>query len=115
MTVSRKAMPLAAVLLAAAPAYAEDMHPPPAAPPNPTATGSMPGEMGMPMMGQEAQSRTLPEWLAQHEKMMSLELESLRRLKSAVDPLYAVLSDEQRKTADALARPMGMMGIMGMM
>jgi hypothetical protein len=183
-------MLLGAVLLAAAPAYAEEMHQPAAAPPNPAASGTTSGmamgpggmrpggmmsmmmpmmgrmmeggampmmgmaehvegrlafikaelkitdaqqpqwnafadavranaqamkEMGMPMMGQEAQSRTLPERLAQDEKIMSLELESLRRLKSAVDPLYAVLSDEQKKTADALAHPMGMMGMMGMM
>jgi LTXXQ motif family protein len=42
-------------------------------------------------------------------------LEALRKLKSAIDPLYAALSDEQKKTADQLmVGPMGIMG-MGMM
>jgi hypothetical protein len=72
-------------------------------------------DMPMPVTGQEAQPKTLPERLAQHEKMVSLRLEALHRLRSAVDPLYAALSEEQKKTADALARPMGMMGMMGMM
>jgi hypothetical protein len=190
MTPMRKRMLLGALLLAGAPAYADDMHHPSVAPANPAATGSTPRmamgpggmqpggmmsmmmpmmgrmmeggampmmgmaehvegrlafikaelkitdaqqpqwnafadavranaramkDMAMPMMGQEAQPRTLPERLAQHEKMVSLHLESLQQLKSAVDPLYAVLSDEQKETADALARPMGMMGVMGMM
>jgi hypothetical protein len=44
------------------------------------------------------------------EKMMTAHLEALRKLKSAVDPLYAALSDEQKKTADELLMgPMGMM------
>lgn len=185
----RKTILLGALLLAGAPASAEDMHHPSGAPANPAATGTTPGmAMGpggmqpggmmsmmpmmgrmmeggampmmgmaehvegrlafikaelkitdaqqpqwnafadavranaqamkgiaMPMMGQEAQPKTLPERLAQHEKMISLHLESLQRLKSAVDPLYAALSGEQKKTVDALARPMGMRGMMGMM
>jgi hypothetical protein len=48
----------------------------------------------MPVMGQQAQPNTLPERFAQHEKMMSLHLEALHRLRSAVDPLYAALSEE---------------------
>jgi hypothetical protein len=72
-------------------------------------------DMAIPMTGQEAQPKTLPERLAQHEKMLSTHLENLRRLRSAADPLYAALSEEQKKTADALARPMGMMGMMGIM
>ena len=44
------------------------------------------------------------------EKMMTAHLEALRKFKAAVDPLYAALSDEQKKTADELLiGPMGMM------
>ena len=58
---------------------------------------------------------TLPEKLAACEKAMSAQLEALRKLKTAVEPLYAALSDDQKKTADQLMfGPMGMMS-MGMM
>jgi hypothetical protein len=63
------------------------------------------------MMG-SSQTATLPEKLVLREKMMTAHLEALRRLKTAVDPLYAALSPEQKKTADELV--MGPMG-MGMM
>src|SRR5215472_6273510 len=79
--------------------------------------GGAGGMMGMTrmmmggMMG-GSQTATLPEKLALHEKMMTAHLEGLRRLKTAVDPLYAALSPEQKKTADELV--MGPMGT-GMM
>jgi LTXXQ motif family protein len=77
---------------------------------NAKAMSGMPN--GMPMMGAAA---TLPEKLATHEKMMAAHLDSLRKLKAAVEPLYAALSADQKKTADELMiGPMGMMG-MGMM
>ena len=67
------------------------------------------GEMSGGMMG-SSQTATLPEKLALREKMMTARLEALRKLKAAVDPLYAALSDEQKKTADELLMgPMGMM------
>ncbi len=67
------------------------------------------GEMSGGMMG-SSQTATLPEKLALREKMMTGHLEALHRLKAAVDPLYAALSDEQKKTADELLMgPMGMM------
>jgi hypothetical protein len=53
------------------------------------------------MMG-SSQTTTLPEKLALGEKMMTAHLEGLHRLKMAVDPLYAALSPEQKKTADEL-------------
>jgi len=57
-----------------------------------------------------AQAATLPDKLATREKMLAARLEALRKLKAAVDPLYAALSDEQKKTADELIMgPMGMM------
>ncbi|HEV2099764.1 MAG TPA: Spy/CpxP family protein refolding chaperone [Stellaceae bacterium] len=53
---------------------------------------------------------TLPERLALREKMMTAHLDALRKFKRAVDPLYASLSPEQKKTADQLMMsPMGMM------
>jgi LTXXQ motif family protein len=64
------------------------------------------------MMG-ASQAATLPDKLAMREKMMTAHLEALHRLKAAVEPLYAALSDEQKKTADeVLIGPMGMMGMM---
>jgi LTXXQ motif family protein len=66
--------------------------------------GEMPGMMG------SAQTGSLPERLATREKMMAARLEALRKFKAAVDPLYAALSDEQKKTADELLMgPIGMM------
>src|SRR5215472_2090905 len=63
------------------------------------------------MMG-SSQTATLPEKLALREKMMTRQLEALWKFKAAVDPLYAALSPEQKKSADELL--MGPMG-MGMM
>ena len=61
------------------------------------------------MMG-SSQTARLPEKLALREKMITAHLEALRKFKAAVDPLYAALSDEQKKTADELLiGPMGMM------
>ena len=69
----------------------------------------MEGMMQGGMMGM-SQSETLPDRLALREKMMAAHLEALRKLKTAVNPLYAALSDEQKKTADELLMgPMGMM------
>jgi hypothetical protein len=67
------------------------------------------GEMADGMMD-GSQTATLPDKLAMREKMMAAHLEALRKFKAAVDPLYAALSDEQKKTADELLTgPMGMM------
>jgi len=63
------------------------------------------------LMG-SSQPATLPEKLALREKMMTAHLEALWKFKAAVDPLYAALSPEQKKSADELL--MGPMG-MGMM
>jgi LTXXQ motif family protein len=70
-------------------------------------------EMSGAMMGSSQTTATLPAKLALHEKMMTAHLEALRRLKTAVDPLYAALGPEQKKSADELL--MGPMGMMGMM
>jgi hypothetical protein len=61
------------------------------------------------MMG-ASQSMTLPDKLAMREKMMTAHLGALRKLKATVDPLYAALGDDQKKTADEIMlTPMGMM------
>ena len=67
----------------------------------------MPGmPNGMPMMGS---ATTLPDKLAMHETMMATHLEGLRKLKAAVEPLYAAFNADQKKTADELTiGPMGM-------
>jgi hypothetical protein len=52
------------------------------------------------------QAATLPDKLALREKIMSTHLEALRRLKTAVDPLYAALSPEQKKSAARERSPM---------
>ena len=44
------------------------------------------------------------------EKALAAQAEGVRKFKSAVDPLYAALNDEQKKTADELLMsPTGMM------
>jgi hypothetical protein len=51
----------------------------------------------------------LPESLASLEEKMTAQLEAVRRVKAAVDPLYEALSDDQKKTADELI--LGPMGV----
>ena len=64
---------------------------------------------GMPCIPMMQSSGTLPERLAAREKAMTAHLEALRKLRSAVEPLYVALSDDQKKTADQLMiGPMGM-------
>ena len=73
---------------------------------------------GMPCMSMimmQQQSSSLPEKLTARDKTMAAHLEAFRKFNAAVEPLYAALSDEQKKTADQLlVGPMGVMG-MGMM
>jgi hypothetical protein len=53
---------------------------------------------------------TLPDELAIRERVMTAHLEALRKLKTAVDPLYAAFTDGQKKAADQLMlSPMGIM------
>jgi LTXXQ motif family protein len=69
--------------------------------------------MGEVMQGVTAsggQSAALPDRLATREKFLTARLDTLCNLKAAVDPLYAALSEEQKKTADQIMlTPMGMM------
>lgn len=50
---------------------------------------------------------TLPERVAALDHVMAARLEAVHKLKAAVGPLYAVLSDEQKKVADELTADMG--------
>ena len=74
---------------------------------NATSRGGMAN--GMAMMESAA---TLPDKLAMHEKMMAAHADALRKLRAAVEPLYAAFNPDQKKTADELM--IGPMGIMGM-
>lgn len=61
-------------------------------------------------MMKAAAPATLSARLARQEDMLAAHLASVKALKAAVDPLYATLSDDQKKVADGLKLgPMGMM------
>jgi hypothetical protein len=61
------------------------------------------------MMGQDGASVSAPDRLDRIEKMMTAMLETVKATKAALAPLYAVLSEEQKKVADQLIHgPMGM-------
>jgi hypothetical protein len=52
----------------------------------------------------------LPDQLDQNEQLMVAHLDAMRAMSKALKPLYAALSDDQKKTADQLFwGPMGMM------
>jgi LTXXQ motif family protein len=53
---------------------------------------------------------SLPDRLDQNEQLMAAHLDAMRAMNKALKPLYAVLGDDQKKTADQLFwGPMGMM------
>src|SRR6202048_81385 len=61
-------------------------------------------------MMQSGAAASLPEKLERHAKMAAGPLSGLRAIKAALDPLYASLSDEQKKIADGLRiGPIGLM------
>ncbi len=56
---------------------------------------------------------SLPDRLDLHEQFMAAQLDALRAMNKALKPLYAALSDDQKKIADQMFwGPMGMMGMM---
>lgn len=55
----------------------------------------------------------LPARLEFQEKHMSAQLEEIKKVKAAVETLYDVLDDDQKKAADAMVLPMMGMGMMG--
>jgi len=54
--------------------------------------------------------KTLPERVDAQEQFMSVRLEEIKQIKSALKNLYGVLSDEQKKEADEMVIPMVGMG-----
>ncbi len=61
-------------------------------------------------MMQSGTTVSLPEKLDHHAKMAAAHVENLQAIKSALDPLYASFTDEQKKIADGLK--IGPMGVM---
>ena len=51
---------------------------------------------------QSGTSAPAPEQLERRIAVVSAQLETLRAIQAAATPLYAVLSDEQKKVADEL-------------
>jgi len=58
--------------------------------------------------------KTLPERLVAHEGYMQARLEQIKEMRAAVEGLYAVLDDTQKKAANDIMMPAMGMG-MGMM
>jgi hypothetical protein len=54
----------------------------------------------------------LPERLTVMETHMEARLEQIRAVRESLDALYAVLDDEQKKTADEVVLPVMGMGMM---
>ena len=53
---------------------------------------------------------SLPDRLDQHEQLMAAHLEALRAMNKALKPLYAALTEQQKKDIDEIAwGPIGMM------
>ncbi len=61
------------------------------------------------MMQPDAAKKPLPDRLSDMERMVTSRLDALRRLNAALALLYASLDETQKKTADELLLPMGMM------
>jgi hypothetical protein len=62
------------------------------------------------MMGKRDAQLSLPDRLDRNEQLMAAQLDAMRAMNKALKPLYAALSDTQKKTADQLFwGPMGMM------
>ncbi len=60
------------------------------------------------MAGQGAASQALPQRIERQERALSGQLDALRQLKTALQPLYAALDDAQKQTADQLLLPAAM-------
>jgi hypothetical protein len=67
------------------------------------------GDSHASMSHQDAASPDLPHRLFAQEQMMAGRLTAMRRMREAIEPLYVVLSDTQKKIADELLDPHGMM------
>ena len=73
-------------------------------------------EMMKEMHDGEFFKKPLPDRLVLHETHMEARLEQIKAVREAVDKLYVVLDDTQKKAADEIMLPtmgMGMGGMMG--
>ncbi len=62
------------------------------------------------MMSQRGSQSSLPDRLDQNEQLLAAQLDAVRAMNKALKPLYAALSDDQKKAADQMFwGPMGMM------
>ena len=62
------------------------------------------------MSRHDGSTLSLPDRLDQNEQLMAAHLDAMRAMNKALKPLYAALSEDQKKTADQLfSGPMGMM------
>ncbi len=60
------------------------------------------GMMGSDMMGGDGHASSFAERMEMHMAMMQSRLEALRKFNTALKPLYASLTKQQRKTADQI-------------
>jgi hypothetical protein len=74
--------------------------------------GAMTGSQGTMMQGQPGTMMSVPDRLNWAEQHMAAHMEMLEAIKGPTTQLYAVLSEEQKRVADQLMGPMGMMGMM---
>ena len=66
------------------------------------------------LFADEDKVKTLPERLELQEQLVAARLDELRQLKTSVQALYAVLTEDQKKEADDIGLPMMGMGRWGM-
>jgi hypothetical protein len=72
--------------------------------------GRMMRNMGQVVPRGEPPSATALERIDRYERMLNPRLGEVRTMKTAFDPLYAALGNEQKKTADQLfSGPMRLM------
>jgi hypothetical protein len=62
--------------------------------------------------GQRPTMMSLPDRYTWAEQHIAAHMELLQAIKGPATQLYGVLSDEQKRIADQLLGPMGMMGMM---
>ena len=74
--------------------------------------GTMMWNQGTMMQGQRGPGMSLPDRLDWAEQHMAAHMEMLQAIKGPTEELYAVLSTEQKRVADQIMGPMGMMGMM---
>jgi hypothetical protein len=58
------------------------------------------------LFADDAKAKTLPERLDLQEQFMTARLDEVKQIKGAVQGLYAVLTDDQKKEADDMVLPM---------